>query len=39
MINNGMIKEGELIDHLKKGDMYKSVNQYRLTKAEYEGGK
>ena len=36
MINNGMIKEGEMIDHFKKGDEYRSVRQYRLTKAEYD---
>lgn len=36
MIKNGMIKEGELKDHSKKGNQYRSVMQYRLTKAEYE---
>lgn len=35
LINNGMIKEAELKDHYKHGDAYKSVIQYRLTKAEY----
>lgn len=35
MIKNGMIKEGVLKDHFKKGDTYLSVVQYRLTKAEY----
>lgn len=36
MIKNGMIKEGELIDHFKRDGEYKSVIQYRLTKQEYE---
>ena len=35
MIKNGMVKEGELIDHMKKGDEYMSVAQYRLTRKEY----
>lgn len=35
MIKNGMIHEGILIDHMKKGNQYMSVNQYRLTKEEY----
>lgn len=35
MQKNGMIKEGELVDHLKKGDQYISVVQYRLTKDEF----
>jgi ribosomal-protein-alanine N-acetyltransferase len=36
MIKNGMILEGELIDHYKKGNEYRSVKQYRLTKKEYD---
>ncbi len=36
MIKNGMIKEGELKDHIKKGEVYQSVFQYRLTKREYQ---
>lgn len=36
MIKNGMVKEGELIDHYFYNGSYKSVVQYRLTKAEYE---
>lgn len=36
MIKNGMIKEGELKEHIKKGEVYQSVFQYRLTKREYE---
>lgn len=36
MIKNGMIKEGELKEHIKKGEVYQSVFQYRLTKGEYE---
>lgn len=35
MVKNGMIKEGELIDHLKKGDEYLTVIQYRLTNDEF----
>jgi RimJ/RimL family protein N-acetyltransferase len=35
MIKNGMIKEGELVDHLKKGDEYHTVIQYRLTRDEF----
>lgn len=35
MIKNGMIMEGEWVDHLKKGDEYLTVIQYRLTKDEY----
>ena len=35
MLKNGMIKEGELKEHYKKGDEYRSVIQYRLTKGEY----
>jgi RimJ/RimL family protein N-acetyltransferase len=35
MIKNGMIKEGELVDHLKKGDKYHTVIQYRLTRDEF----
>lgn len=35
MINNGMVKEGEWVDHFKKGDKYHTVIQYRLTKDEY----
>jgi len=33
----GMIKEGELKEHVKKGDEYKSVVKYRLTRAEFNG--
>jgi len=36
MKKNGMIKEAELKDHYFYNGMYKSVVQYRLTKAEYE---
>lgn len=36
MIKNGMILEGELIDHYKKGNEYRSVKQFRLTKKEYD---
>ena len=33
--NSGMVKEGELKDHYKNGDMYLSVVQYRMTLEEY----
>ncbi|MEM1119859.1 MAG: GNAT family N-acetyltransferase [Bacteroidota bacterium] len=36
MIKNGMIKEGELKEHYKKGAEYRSVMQYRLTRMEYQ---
>lgn len=36
MIKNGMIKEAELVDHIRKYGEYKTSIQYRLTKAEYE---
>ena len=39
MINNGMIKEGELVDDLKKDDEYLTLIQYRMTKSEYEHSK
>lgn len=37
MIKNGMILEGELKDHYKKGNVYRTVKQYRLTKTEFDG--
>ena len=36
MIKNGMVLEGELMDHYKKGEVYRSVKQYRLLKSEWE---
>lgn len=36
MIKNGMIKEAELKEHIKKGNLYHTLIQYRLTKSEYE---
>jgi len=36
MLKNGMIKEAELVEHVKKADKYLSLIQYRLTKTEYE---
>lgn len=39
MVKNGMILEGELIDHYKKGNEYRSVKQYRLTKKEFDRNK
>ena len=35
MINNGMIKEGELKEHTKKNGVYQNLIQYRLTKKEF----
>lgn len=35
MSKNGMIQEGILKDHFKKDNEYKTVIQYRLTRAEY----
>lgn len=35
MIKNGMIKEGELVDHIRKGDQYLSLIQYRITNKEF----
>ncbi|MDZ7693856.1 MAG: GNAT family protein [Balneolaceae bacterium] len=35
MAKNGMVKEGELKDHIKKGDKYLSLIQYRLTRDEF----
>ncbi|MFT5820960.1 MAG: ribosomal-protein-alanine N-acetyltransferase [Crocinitomix sp.] len=35
LIKNGMIKEGEFIDHYKINGVYKSHGQYRLTQSEY----
>lgn len=35
MIKNGMIKEAELVDHIRKGDQYLSLIQYRITKKEF----
>jgi len=36
MSNNGMIKEAELVDHVRKGNKYHTLIQYRITKSEYE---
>ena len=36
MIKNGMIKEGEFKDHVRKDDVYKSLIQYRLTLSEFK---
>jgi len=32
---NGMIREGKLVDHLREGDEYFDVIQYRLTREEF----
>jgi [ribosomal protein S5]-alanine N-acetyltransferase len=39
MIKNGMIKEGELKDHTKKENNYRTLYQYRLTIDEYKDRK
>jgi RimJ/RimL family protein N-acetyltransferase len=36
MVRNGMTKEGELKEHVKKGKAYLSLFQYAITKSEYE---
>ena len=36
MIKNGMIKEGELKEHIKVKGAYKNIAQYGLTKTTYE---
>ena len=36
MQKNGMVREGELVDHYKKGNRYYTVIQYRMTKSEYQ---
>ena len=36
MIKNGMIKEGILKEHSKKGKAFRDVVQYRITKSEYQ---
>lgn len=35
MARNGMIKEGELAEHIRKGEEYIDVVQYRLTSQEF----
>jgi RimJ/RimL family protein N-acetyltransferase len=36
MAKNGMIKEAELKEHIRKDDEYKSLIQYRVTRREFE---
>ncbi|AFM05252.1 acetyltransferase, ribosomal protein N-acetylase [Bernardetia litoralis DSM 6794] len=36
MIKNKMIKEAEIKEHFKKGDIYLDIIQYRLTRKEYK---
>lgn len=36
MTKNGMIKEGELVEHIRKDEEYIDVIQYRLTKQEFD---
>lgn len=35
MMKNGMIKEGELVDHVRKDNRYLTLIQYRITKEEF----
>jgi ribosomal-protein-alanine N-acetyltransferase len=35
MLKNGMVKEGELVQHTKRDGQYHDLWQYRLTRAEY----
>lgn len=35
MTKNKMIKEGELVDHIRKNDKYLTLIQYQLTRDEY----
>ena len=35
MLKNGMVKEGELVQHTKRDGHYHDLRQYRLTRAEY----
>jgi ribosomal-protein-alanine N-acetyltransferase len=36
MVKNGMLKEGELVQHVKRDEQYYDLWQYRLTRQEYE---
>ena len=36
MKKNGMIKEGEMVEHVKKGEQYLDIVLYRLTREEYD---
>lgn len=36
LIKNGMIKEGQLAEHIRKGEKYIDVVQYRLTQKEFD---
>lgn len=36
MVKNNMIREGELKDHYKKDNTYRTIIQYRLTRSEFE---
>lgn len=36
MLKNGMVKEGELVQHTRRDGRYHDLWQYRLTRAEYE---
>lgn len=35
MLKNGMLKEGELVQHTKRDGQYHDLWQYRLTRQEY----
>jgi ribosomal-protein-alanine N-acetyltransferase len=36
MLKNGMLKDGELVQHIKRDEQYYDLWQYRLTRQEYE---
>jgi ribosomal-protein-alanine N-acetyltransferase len=36
MLKNGMLKEGELVQHVKRDEQYHDLWQYRLTRQEYK---
>ena len=36
MKKNGMVREGELVEHIQKGGQYLSLIQYRITRSEYD---
>ncbi len=35
MLKNGMVKEGELVEHVKRDGQYHDLAQYRITRREY----
>lgn len=39
MLKNGMVKEGELVQHTRRDSQYHDLWQYRLTRAEYRASR